>query len=93
MGAMTKEEVMQRSKEIVDFLSDKNQQAIEAGLEQHAQFLTSVAFTMGSLVGFDLKPAGYGPALRMLLEAITDGLQHAATEKGVNATFVKVVRD
>ncbi|MNI98284.1 hypothetical protein D3C73_1571020 [compost metagenome] len=62
-------------------------------MEQHARFVISVAFTLGSLIGFDLEPAGYGPMLGSVMESLTDGLQSAATHKGVNATFIKVVRD
>lgn len=91
--SMTHEEVSAKAEEIIDFLSNKNEEAKEAGIEQHAQFVTSVAFTLGSLIGFDLNPAGYGPMLSAIIESLTDGLQSAATHKGVNATFIKVVHD
>ncbi|MCM3699227.1 hypothetical protein [Paenibacillus macerans] len=93
MSTMTQEELMQRSKEIVDFLSEKNEEAKEAGIEQHGHFYTSVAFTLGSLIGFDFKPEGYGPMIGTMLESLTEGLQNSATEKGVKGTFVKIVRD
>lgn len=93
MSAMTKEEAAQRAKEIVEFLSEKNEEAKEAGIEQHGHFYTSVAFTLGSLIGFDFQPQGYGPMLSTILESLTDGLQNSATAKGVQGTFVKIVRD
>lgn len=93
MSTMTKEEVTKRTKEIVDFLSEKNEEAKEAGIEQHSHFYTSVAFSLGSLIGFDFKPEGYGPMLGTILESLTDGLQNSATAKGVKGTFVKIVRD
>ncbi|MEK5162036.1 hypothetical protein NYE69_06795 [Paenibacillus sp. FSL R5-0527] len=93
MSTMTQEELMHRSKEIVDFLSEKNEEAKEAGIEQHGHFYTSVAFTLGSLIGFDFKPEGYGPMIGTMLESLTEGLQNSATEKGVKGTFVKIVRD
>ncbi|MGP0583673.1 hypothetical protein [Paenibacillus timonensis] len=91
--SMTKEELRQRTDEIVQFLGNKSEEAKAAGVEQHAHFVTSVAFTLGSLIGYDLKPAGYGPMLGTVIESLTDGLQSAATHKGVKGTFVKIVRD
>lgn len=93
MSQMTKEELNQRTKEIVDFLSEKNEEAKMAGIDQHGHFYTSVAFTLGSLIGFDLKPEGYGPIIATMIESLTDGLQTAAQGKGVNGTFIKIVRD
>lgn len=90
---MTTEELNRRTGEIVDLLTEKHKEAIEAGEEQHAHFITSVAYTLGSLSGFDFKPAGYGPMLGTVIESLTDGLQSAATHKGVKGTFVKIVRD
>lgn len=90
---MTTEELNRRTSEIVDLLTEKHKEAKEAGEEQHAHFITSVAYTLGSLIGFDFKPAGYGPMLGTVLESLTDGLQSAATHKGVKGTFVKIVRD
>lgn len=91
--SMTKEENELHTNEIIQFLQEKNEEAKEAGIEQHARFVMSVAFTLGSLIGFDLKPEGYGPMVGATIEALTDGLQAAATHKGVIGTFVKVVRD
>ncbi|WP_339294373.1 hypothetical protein MKY82_22225 [Paenibacillus sp. FSL W7-1279] len=93
MKEMTNEELQQRTKEIVDFLTDKNEEAKKAGIEQHGHFYTSVAFTLGSLIGFDFKPKGYGPMLGTMLESLTDGLQTGAQGKGASGTFIKVVRD
>ena len=90
---MTDEELRRRTNEIVDLLIDKNEDAKEAGDEQHAHFITSVAHTLGSIIGFDLKPQGYGPMMGAVIESLTDGLQTAATRKGVKSTFIKVVRD
>lgn len=87
------EEATQRSEEIICFLTDKGEEAKEAGDDQHALFVMNVAFTLGSLIGFDLKPEGYGPMLGATIEALTDGLQSAATHKGVKGTFIKIVRD
>ncbi|WP_410771006.1 hypothetical protein [Fontibacillus sp. BL9] len=91
--SMTTEELFRRTNEIVDFLTNKNEEAREAGEEQHAHFITSVAHTLGSIIGFDLKPQGYGPMLGTVMESLTDGLQMAATHKGVKGTFIKIVRD
>lgn len=93
MNAMTQEELAQRSKEIVDFLTEKNEQSKQAGDERHAHFYTSVAFTLGSLIGWDFKPEGYGPMIATMIESLTNGLQTGAQGKGVNGTFIKVVRD
>lgn len=93
MSQMTQEEVMQRSKEIVDFLTEKNEQAKQDGIDQSAHFYTSVAFTLGSLIGWDFKPEGYGPMIATMIESLTDGLQTGAQGKGVNGTFIKIVRD
>ncbi|AZS15333.1 hypothetical protein [Paenibacillus lutimineralis] len=93
MSVMTKEEKLAQTTEIVKFLTEKNEEAKKAGIEQHAHFITSIAYTLGSLIGFDLKPMGYGPMLGTIIESLTDGLQMAATEKGVEGTFVKIVRD
>lgn len=93
MNQMTQDEVMQRSREIVDFLTEKNEKAKQAGDEQHAHFYTSVAFTLGSLIGWDFKPEGYGPMIATMIESLTDGLQTGAQGKGVNGTFIKIVRD
>lgn len=93
MSIMTEEEVAQRTKDIVDVLSEKNEEAKEAGIEQHSHFYTTVAYTLGSLIGFDFKPEGYGPMLSTILESLTDGLQNSATAKGAKGTFVKIVRD
>ncbi|MOA39466.1 hypothetical protein D3C78_1612500 [compost metagenome] len=90
---MTTEELSRRTSEIVNLLTEKNEEAKESGEEQHAHFITSVAYTLGSLIGFDLKPAGYGLMLGTVMESLTDGLQTAATHKGVKGTFIKVVRD
>ncbi|MNW37033.1 hypothetical protein D3C74_140640 [compost metagenome] len=90
---MTQEEIVQQSSEVVEFLSKKNKQALQDGIEHHALFVTTVAFTLGSLIGFDLKPSGYGPMIGTILDSLTEGIQKAATDKGVNATFIKVVRD
>lgn len=90
---MTDEELKQRTSDIVDLLMSKNEEAKEAGDEQHAHFMTAVAHTLGSIIGFDLKPQGYGPMLSTVIEALTDGMQIAAAHKGVKATFIKVVRD
>lgn len=91
--SMTDEELKQRTNDILDFLIAKNEEAKNAGDEQHAHFITSVAYTLGSLIGFDLKPQGYGPMLGAVIEELTDGLQSAATHKGVKATFIKIVKD
>lgn len=93
MNQMTQEELSQHTKEIVDFLSEKNEEAKMAGIDQHGHFYTSVAFTLGSLIGFDLKPEGYGPIIAIMIESLTDGLQTAAQGKGANGTFIKIVRD
>ncbi|MBO2942781.1 hypothetical protein JJQ72_02120 [Paenibacillus sp. F411] len=93
MSQMTEEEVTQRSKVIVDFLTDLNAQATEAGIDQSAHFYTTVAYTLGSLIGLDFKPVGYGPMFATILESLTDGLQVGAQAKGVEATFIKIVRD
>lgn len=93
MSTMTQEELTQRIKEIVDFLSEKNEEAKKAGIEQHGHFYTSVAFTLGSLIGFDLKPQGYGPMIATMIESLTDGLQAGAQGKGATGTFIKIVRD
>lgn len=90
---MTQEEALQRSNEIVEFLTNKSEEAKEAGVEQHAHFITAVAYTLGSLIGFELNPAGYAPMVGITFEALTDGLQMAATEKGVKGTFIKIKRD
>jgi hypothetical protein len=90
---MTKEEKLAQTTEIVKFLTEKNDEAKEAGVEQHAHFITSIAYTLGSLIGFDLKPTGYGPMVGTVIESLTEGLQIAATHKGVKGTFVKIVRD
>lgn len=90
---MTDEELKRRTSDIIDLLMNKNEEAKEAGDEQHAHFITSVAHTLGSIIGFDFKPQGYGPMLSTVIESLTDGLQTAATHKGVKATFIKVVRD
>ncbi|HAF97514.1 hypothetical protein [Paenibacillus lactis] len=93
INEMTKEELQQRTKEIVDFLTEKNEEAKKAGIDQHGHFYTSVAFTLGSLIGFDFEPQGYGPMLGTMLDSLTDGLQTGAQSKGVKGTFIKVVRD
>lgn len=93
MKAMTQEELNQRTKEIVDFLSKKNEEAKKVGIDQHGHFYTSVAFTLGSLIGFDFKPEGYGPMIATMIDSLTEGLQTGAQGKGVNGTFIKIVRD
>ncbi|GAA0390237.1 hypothetical protein [Paenibacillus motobuensis] len=93
MSTMTQEEKLAQTTEIVKFLTEKNDEAKEAGFEQHAHFVMSVAYTLGSLIGYDLKPTGYGPILGAVIESLTEGLQSAATHKGVKGTFVKIVRD
>lgn len=71
----------------------KNEEAKTAGIDQHGHFYTSVAFTLGSLIGFDFKPEGYGPMIATMIESLTDGLQAGVQGKGVNGTFIKIVRD
>lgn len=93
MNSTERQEILERSEEIVRFLTAKNEEAMQAGVEQHAHFITATAFTLGSVIGYDLKPAGYGPMIGGVLESLTDGLQSAATRKGVKGTFVKIVRD
>ncbi|GIO36238.1 hypothetical protein J41TS12_10990 [Paenibacillus antibioticophila] len=81
------------TKELIEFLRSKNEEAKKAGIEQQARFIMSVSYTLGSLIGFDLEPEEYVPMIGSVMESITGGVQSAATHKGVKATFIKVVRD
>lgn len=93
MTETTKEELIKRSEEVIDFLTEKSKEAQAAGIEQTGNFYTTVAFTLGTLIAWDLKPSGYGPMLGAMLESLTDGMQAGAEAKGVNGTFIKIVRD
>jgi hypothetical protein len=90
MSQMTDEELIKRSKDIVDFLSEKDEEARKLGEDQHIHFYTSVAHTLGALAGFDFKALGYGPMMGLLMESMTDGLQTAMQAKGINGTIIKV---
>ncbi|MBU5673214.1 hypothetical protein [Paenibacillus brevis] len=92
---MTKTANKQATRELIEFLHNKNEEAKKAGIEQHARFTMATAHTLGSLIAFDLEPAGYGPMLESVLESIIEGIQSAAKFKGVkvDTTFIKVVRD
>ncbi len=89
---MTKEEVEQRSEDIIRMLTKKFEDAIDVGPDQAEHFFTTIAFTLGSLIPISMKPSGYGPMIAQLLDSLTSGVQAGIEASKSEVTFIKVVK-
>ncbi|MDT3426103.1 hypothetical protein J2Z22_001623 [Paenibacillus forsythiae] len=94
MSALTEEQAKKEANEILDFLVDKLESASDQSKEHIAHFLQSASFALGSCVAIAaIDSSGVGPLLGNTIEALTDGVQAGLQAKGMNGTFIKIVKN
>lgn len=93
MTAEMEEKLMRQSQELIEYLNKKSGEASKLGEESHANFLITTAYTLGSLIGYELKPTGYGPMMATIIDATARGLETAMQDKGVNGTIIRVKKE
>ncbi|WP_223110685.1 hypothetical protein [Paenibacillus sinensis] len=73
---------------------DKLRNAAEQGEEHVFHFLQASSFALGSCVALAVNhPSGIGPIMGKTIETLTDGIQSGLQAKGMNGTFIKIVKD
>ncbi|KOP64387.1 hypothetical protein AMS62_03285 [Bacillus sp. FJAT-18019] len=90
---MSKEELHQRTSEIMESLKEQWEKAAEAGEDQLLHFFTATAYTLGSFVPFSMNATGYGAMTMTIVDSLTNGIQKSMEITGDKATMIKIVKE
>ncbi|AKG36126.1 hypothetical protein [Paenibacillus durus] len=94
MTALTEEQAKKEANEILDFLIDKLENASDQSKEHMLHFLQSASYALGSCIALAASnSSGIGPLMGKTIETLTDGVHAGLQAKGMNGTFIKIVKD